>query len=261
MRHSLLILLLTSPLLAASSVPVLAVSTSPSGQVVAAPVEHSAFDRLLKKHVNAQGLVNYKSFNTDGKEFNQYRTALGKNAPAAWRSTPGQMAYWSNACKAYMIRLIQDHYPVKSIKDSGFNIKIPFVTPPGAAEFSSIGGKKMRPDDIEHGTPRKKCGDPPVPSALVCASSSRPRLRNEAYTATQLDQQLNKQGRDFLSCTSQHKVGKDAAQLSMYFDSYKGGWNTNGQSVVRWVNRYSPPTMANTAKITVLDYNRQLNEQ
>ena len=107
------------------------------------------------------------------------------------------MAFWINAYNAYTIRLVLDHYPVSSIKDIGSKIKIPFVTTPWAAKFFSIGGEKMSLDNIEHGTLRKNYNDPRIHFALVCASISCPRLRNEAYTAAALEKQLDDQGHDY----------------------------------------------------------------
>ena len=52
----------------------------------------------------------------------------------------------------------------------------------------------MSLDNIEHGTLRKKYNDPRIHFALVCASISCPRLRNEAYMADKLDAQLDDQG-------------------------------------------------------------------
>lgn len=227
----------------------------------AGPVDHSAFDRLLKKHVNGQGLVSYKGFQADEKEFNQYLALLSKNPPAAGLGKADQMAYWINAYNAFTIRLILDHYPLKSIKDIGSSIQIPFVTTPWAAKFFSIGGTKMSLDNIEHGTLRKNYNDPRIHFAVVCASLSCARLRNEAYTGARLERQLEDQGRDFLNSPAKNKVGKDAAQLSKYFDWYKGDWNENGQSVAAWVNKYSTTKMNPDAKVTFLDYNWKLNEQ
>ena len=152
-----------------------------------AVVDHSAFDKLLHKHVNAQGLVNYQGFKADEVAFNQYLAMLSKNPPAANWPKNDQMAYWINAYNAYTIRLILDHYPVESIKDIGSKIKIPFVTTPWAAKFFSIGGERMSLDNIEHGILRKKFDDPRIHFSLVCASMSCPRLRNEAYTADKLN--------------------------------------------------------------------------
>lgn len=225
------------------------------------PLDHAAYDRLLKKHVNGQGLVNYKSFKADEKLLDQYLDQVSKNAPAASWSKNEQMAYWINAYNAYTIRLILNHYPVKSIKDIGSKIKIPFVTTPWAAKFFSIGGEKMSLDNIEHGILRKKYDDARIHFALVCAAMSCPKLRNEAYTADKLDAQLNDQGRDFLNNPAKNKIGKDGAQLSKYFDWYKGDWKDNGQSVVAWVNRYATTKISESTPISFLDYNWSLNEQ
>nr|WP_240737297.1 DUF547 domain-containing protein [Hymenobacter metallicola] len=230
-------------------------------RATAAGIDHSAFDKLLKKHVNAKGLVDYKGWKADQNAFNQYLNLLSKNPPAASWSKAEQMAYWINAYNAYTIRLILDHYPVQSIKDIGSKIKIPFVTTPWAAKFFSIGGTKMSLDNIEHGTLRKNYDDPRIHFALVCASLSCPRLRNEAYTAAKLDSQLDDQGRDFLNDPGKNKPGKATAQLSKYFDWYKGDWTSNGQTVVGWVNKYAATKMDNATKVTYLDYNWQLNAQ
>ncbi|WP_072053012.1 DUF547 domain-containing protein [Hymenobacter terrenus] len=224
-------------------------------------IDHSAYDKLLKKYVNDKGLVNYKGFKADEKTFDQYLDLLNKNPPAASWSKGQQMAYWINAYNAYTIRLILNHYPVQSIKDIGTKIQIPFVTTPWASKFFSIGGTKMSLDNIEHGTLRKKYNDPRIHFALVCASISCPRLRNEAYTADKLERQLDDQGRDFLNNPTKNKPGKETAQLSKYFDWYKGDWTSNGQSVANWVNKYSTTKIDNKTKISYLDYNWQLNEQ
>jgi hypothetical protein len=233
----------------------------PAHAAASAAVDHSAFDKLLKKHVSAKGLVDYKGFKADETVFNQYLAVLSKNPPGSSAPKNEQMAYWINAYNAFTIRLILDHYPVQSIKDIGSKIKIPFVTTPWAAKFFSIGGEKMSLDNIEHGILRKKFDDPRIHFALVCASLSCPRLRNEAYSAAQLEKQLDDQGRDFLNNPAKNKVGKAEAQLSKYFDWYKGDWQKNGQSVAKWVNRYSTTKMDDKAKITYLDYNWSLNQE
>ena len=224
-------------------------------------VDHSSYDRLLKKFVTDKGLVNYKGFKADEQEFNRYLALLSKNPPAASWSKPGQMAYWIDAYNAYTIRLILDHYPVKSIKDIGSSIQIPFVTTPWAAKFFSIGGEKMSLDNIEHGTLRKKYDDSRIHFALVCASMSCARLRNEAFTAARLDAQLDDQGRDFVNNPAKNNISPGKAQLSKYFDWYKGDWIKNGQSVATWVNRYSKTKIDDQTPVTFLDYNWKLNEQ
>ncbi|WP_223649837.1 DUF547 domain-containing protein [Hymenobacter psoromatis] len=224
-------------------------------------ISHGAYDQLLRRHVSAQGLVDYPGFRADEAAFNQYLALLSQNPPAANWSRNDQLAYWINAYNAYTIRLILNHYPVKSIKDIGPRIQIPFLTTPWADKFFRIGSQPMSLDNIEHGMLRQQFEDPRIHFALVCASLSCPRLRNEAYTAAQLDAQLADQGHDFLNNPAKNKISRPAAQLSKYFDWYKGDWEQNGQSVVQWVNRYSIVQIDGATKISYLDYNWGLNTQ
>jgi hypothetical protein len=257
--------LFTGALLACSSIAISTLAAPPvapfSRSFTVAAVDHGAYDKLLKKHVSAKGLVDYKGFKADETALNQYLALLSKNPPAASWSKSEQMAFWINAYNAYTIRLILDHYPVKSIKDIGSKIKIPFVTTPWAIKFFSIGSEKMSLDNIEHGILRKKYDDPRIHFALVCASMSCPALRNEAYTAAKLDSQLDDQGRDFLNNPAKNNISRSKAQLSKYFDWYKGDWNNNGQSVAKWVNKYSTTKIDDKTPISYLDYNWNLNEQ
>ena len=225
------------------------------------PVDHSIYDQLLKKYVDERGQVNYKGFKKEQAEFKKYLDLLSKNPPAASWSKNEQMAYWINAYNAFTIQLILDHYPVQSIKDIGSKIQIPFVTTPWAIKFISIGKEKMSLDNIEHGTLRKKFDDPRIHFALVCASKSCPRLRNEAYMAEKLDRQLDDQGRDFLNNPAKNAITPKQASLSKYFDWYKGDWQDNGKSIEEWVNRYSKTKINSNTKISFMDYNWNLNEQ
>ncbi|OWP63173.1 hypothetical protein CDA63_10715 [Hymenobacter amundsenii] len=225
---------------------------APTAAAPAAAFSHAAFDKLLKKYVNSQGRVNYKGFKSEEKAFNDYLAQLSKNPPTAADSKAEQMAFWINAYNAYTIRLILDNYPLKSIKDIG---------EPWKKVFFSIGGEKMSLDNIEHGILRKKFNDPRIHFALVCASISCPPLRPEAYSAARLSAQLDDQARDFLNNPGKNKLTASSAQLSSYFDWYKDDWNQNGQSVVKWVNKYAKTKIDSNTKISFMDYNWNLNEQ
>ncbi|MBT9392627.1 DUF547 domain-containing protein [Hymenobacter sp. NST-14] len=231
----------------ASGAPVLTPAARP-----AAAFDHSAFDRLLKKYVNGQGRVNYPGFRSEEKTFNAYLAQLSRNPPAATAPRAEQMAFWINAYNAYTIRLILDNYPLKSIKDIG---------EPWKKEFFSIGGQKMSLDNIEHGILRKQFNDPRIHFALVCASISCPPLRPEAYSAARLSAQLDDQARAFLNNPGKNRITAASAQLSSYFDWYKDDWNADGQSVVKWVNRYSKTRITDNTNIGYLDYNWNLNAQ
>ncbi len=89
---------------------------------------------------------------------------------------------------------------------------------------------------------------------------SCPKLRNEAYTGTQLNAQLDGAGKDFLNDKTKNRVGANKAELSKYFSWYKGDFTKNG-SLADFINKYSQTKMNGNTKITSLDYNWSLNEQ
>lgn len=82
------------------------------------PSSHEIFDALLKKHVNAAGMVDYEGFIQDKDQLERYLDMVSNNPPdpETW-SKEEQLAYWVNAYNAFTIKLIVDHYPVKSIQD------------------------------------------------------------------------------------------------------------------------------------------------
>jgi len=126
--------------------------------------------------------------------------------------------------------------------------------------FFKIGGQEMKLDEIEHDILRKQFNDPRIHFTLVCASRSCPKLRNEAYEAARLDEQLNDQGRAFLADRSKNIITQDKLQLSKIFSWFKGDFTKNG-SLIDFLNRFSPVKINKDADIDHLSYNWNLNEQ
>lgn len=224
------------------------------------PPSHKIWNDLLQKHVDDDGFVDYKGFINDKKTFESYLNLLSKNAPSEKWSKNDEMAYWINAYNAFTIKLIIDHYPVKSIKDIGSSIQIPFVNTPWQHKFFSIGGEKMKLDEIEHQILRKKFDDPRIHFALVCASYSCPRLLNKAYTGAELDEQLNMQAKHFLANKKKNKITANNLTLSKYFTWYKGDFTKNS-TLIEYLNKYASVKINDDAKISYMDYNWSLNEQ
>lgn len=223
-------------------------------------ISHQTFDSLLKKYVTTSGKVNYKAFKEDSASLNVYLDQLANNPPVNTWTREEQIAYWINAYNAFTIKLIIKYYPIKSIKDIGSSIQIPFVNTPWDLKFIRIGSKMMDLNHIEHGILRKEFNDPRVHMALVCASKSCPILLNEAYTAEKLEEQLIRQTKVFLTDTFRNKISPDKPQLSMIFNWYGTDFSKNGGSVTTFVNAYSPVKIKSGAKISYLEYDWGLNE-
>ncbi len=226
----------------------------------AAPPSHQAWTSLLKKYVNSQGLVNYKGIIQHKSELQSYLDVLSANPPSDKWSKNDKIAYWINAYNAFTVKLIVDNYPVKSIKDIGLSVQIPFVNTPWQKEFFKIGGEDMKLDEIEHSILRKQFDESRIHFALVCASKSCPKLRTEAYEGSKLSAQLDDQAKDFLSNQSKNIITADKLKLSKYFTWFKGDF-TKHSGLIDYLNKYAPLKINSNASISYLDYNWNLNEQ
>jgi len=236
------------------------------------PISHTIFDGLLKKHVTPEGKVNYKGFIQDSVQFNAYLTLLENNHPNEknW-SKDEQLTYWINAYNAYTVKLIVDHYPVESIKD----IKggVPFVNSVWDIKFFKIEGQEYDLNNIEHTIIRKEFEEPRIHFAVNCASYSCPRLRNEAFVAERLEEQLEDQTRKFFNDVRKNNIiSKDKIVLSSILKWYSTDFTKQGiisrlfggkgrtQNLIKFVNSYVDIDISKNAEIEFMDYRWDLNE-
>ena len=226
------------------------------------PVKHEAWTQLVKKHVNNEGLVDYKGFIKDKEMLQNYLDFLTANPPGEKWSRNDQIAYWLNAYNAFTIKLITDHYPVKSIKDLGPKKQIIFINTPWDKKFFKIGNNTMSLNRIEHRILRKIYNEPRIHFALNCASISCPKLRREAYEGSKLDEQLTDQAKEFMSDPKKNQPNATKPKLSSIFEFYgRDMTKWSGKSLIDYINQYSPVKMKEDAAIEYLTYNWKLNEQ
>lgn len=230
------------------------------GTAGSTPPNHSLWDQLLSKHVKSGGRVDYAGFIRDKEQLESYLKSLSKNAPdrKTW-SREEQLAYWINAYNAFTVKLIVDHYPVESIRDLGPKLKIPLVNDVWHYKFFEIGGKESNLDEIEHGILRKEFDEPRIHFAINCASISCPPLQPFAFTADQLEAQLEAVAKEFVNDPSRNQIQKDEVKVSAIFNWFSGDFTRHG-SLIDFLNSYSKIRIDSDAKVTYLDYNWSLND-
>ncbi|MEO9851960.1 MAG: DUF547 domain-containing protein [Reichenbachiella sp.] len=222
---------------------------------------HKDFDLLLKKHVDDKGGVNYKAFKNDTDILNDYLVEMMLEPPSRDWNDDEKLAYWINVYNALTIQLVLKYYPIKSIKDIGSSIQIPFVNTPWDVKcFEVKDGEELSLNNIEHGIIRKDFEEPRIHFALVCAAVSCPKLLNEAYDPARLNAQLTTQTKGFLANTSKNKISIDRLELSKLFSWYGGDFRKNG-TLVDFLNPYTSVKIDSKAKTSFLDYDWNLNEQ
>ncbi|MEO8601067.1 MAG: DUF547 domain-containing protein [bacterium] len=229
--------------------------------------QHAAWNTIVARYVR-EGIVDYAGLKRSGlPALDGYLQSLESVCRRHYNTWTGEqkLAFWINAYNAYTVKLILDHYPLKSIRSIGLL--------PGAAfrenfiPLQALRGKVLSLNDIEHDILRKEFREPRIHFAIVCASKSCPELRNEAYRATTLDAQLTEAARRFVSDSSKNRF--DAAsrtlRLSSIFDWFREDFERSSQTLPAFVARYAEPATATAlssggnVRVEFLDYDWSLN--
>ena len=213
-------------------------------------LEHASWDVLLKKHVDNQGNVDYKTFRNDTKQLRDYLEYLAKNPISNKASKEERLAYYINLYNAGTVQLILENYPLESIKD---------IFRPWGKDRLIIGDDKFSLGEIEHDILRKM-NDPRVHFAINCASFSCPKLLNEAFIGKKMEEQLEKVAFEFINDRSKNKISKGSVALSKIFDWYKKDFTKEG-SLIDYLNKYSKTKISDTEKLNYLNYDWSLNEK
>lgn len=214
-------------------------------------VDHSAWDKLLKKHVNAEGFVNYKGFKSDQDQLEAYLLKLSKMEPNKEWSVQELLAYYINLYNAATVKLILKNYPTKSIKD---------IDGAFTKSFIKIGDKELSLGAIENGVLRKM-DEPRIHFAINCASFSCPKLTNEAYTASKINEQLESATKDFIN-SEQNEITASNPKFSKIFDFYTSDFKVNGKNdLIAYINQYSTIKINSGTSYTFIEYDWTLNEQ
>jgi uncharacterized membrane protein YdjX (TVP38/TMEM64 family) len=232
--------------------------SAPGGPVF----DHFRFDALLRKHVTEDGFVDYAALKKEPAELDAYIASIG-SAKIDDLGRDERLALLINAYNAFTLKLILDHYPLKSIKDIPDNQR-------WDGRKWQIGPHSWTLNEIEHQQIRPKFKEPRIHFALVCAAKGCPILRTEAYQADRLDEQLEAQtkyvhsppgGERWFQFDSQRNV----VRLTPLYDWYGGDFKQVAGSVLGFAAQYSPELKAaldarKEPKIEWLDYDWTLND-
>jgi len=231
-------------------------------------VDHSIWDRLVRKYVDRDGMVDYaawKATEADRAALRQYLATLGAGDPAAQTTKEGKLAFWINAYNALTVQGILEVYPTSSIRNHtaklvGYNIWNDLLLP--------VGENKHSLNQIEHEILRK-LDEPRIHFAIVCASIGCPRLLNRAYTPEELETQLTENTRDFFSRKQnlQVDVANRRVQVSSILDWFGEDFGATPKKGLGRLAEYMPDENAKRLiasgdfSVAYLDYDWSLNEQ
>ena len=210
---------------------------------------HSLWTTALKEHVDDDGRVNYAQRKKDTTLLDDYIASLEENPPAEYWSKNDSLAYFINAYNAVTVKLILDHYPLKSIRN--------LVTPWRFKRFT-LAGKKISLNHIEHQILRKM-GEARIHFAINCASASCPKLLNTAFYAHSMEEQLEAATRDFINDPIRNQIKQKEMEVSRIFQWFAGDFGSKKERHA-FLRKYASIAVNENAKVRFLNYDWQLNE-
>lgn len=231
-------------------------------------VDHSTYDALLARFVDCRGQVCYSEWHCDcdaRAQLHDYLVLLGAVDAQAKSSKEAELAFYINAYNALAIWGILEEYPTPSIQkhnqmDACYRIfdDLEMWIDDEYLSLNAIENDRLR--SLE---------EPRIHFALVCAAKGCPRLRNEAYTANRVLDQLTDNAIEFLSHRNRFHICRltGTVYVSPIFKWYRDDFGECGKDLLtilspylkcrdrQWVNCHP------CSKVKYLGYNWGLNDR
>ena len=208
-------------------------------------VDHSAWDCLLSRYMvtDAVGInrLRYAAVTPQDrgalKGYLQYLQSVDTRT----LNRNEQLAFWFNLYNARTVEIVLENYPIRSIRQVKQKLT-DFVGPfddPGAV---TVLGKSLSLNDIESGIVRPVWQDPRIHYGLNCASYGCPNLAPRAWTAVNLDAQLNRAASDYINSNRAVRRGLLGVRVSKIFKWYKDDFGGSDETLLNHLRQYANPT-------------------
>ncbi len=242
----------------------------PFGAMANDTFDHSEWTDILSKHVDEQGLVDYKGLHADREAFDRYVAKIETISPVThpdmFPTSADQLAYYMNAYNALVFKGVLKRGPEKKSVwrglISGYNFFVKMKI--------TVGGTKTNLKKLEDDIIRAVYKDPRIHAAINCASISCPRLPQTAFTGADLEQQLDQAMSEFVNSETHVQVnpGTNTVRVSKIFDWFKKDFldyetanNNPSPSLLAYINRYRDAKIPDDYKVSFLSYNKGINAQ
>lgn len=232
-----------------------------------AVIDHRVWDRLLKRLVvpGPNGLNNVRygeASAADRRDLNRYLETLTA-LPISTYNRAEQMAYWINLYNALTVKVVLDHYPVKSIRDIDISPGF-FTDGPWGKKLVMVEGEKISLNDIEHRILRPIWKDSRVHYAVNCASIGCPNLQATAYTGATLDAMLDAGAGAYINSPRGVAINNGDVTVSKIYDWFIADFGDDEKSVLAHLAKYAAPDLrqklADIGKIEDVAYDWSLND-
>lgn len=246
-----------------------------AASALAQQINYSEYDRLTRKYVNEQGLVNYKGLKSELPALKTFIDQISAVSPEShsklFPDGGEQLRYWMTAYNAWVLYIAASEYPSKSAL---WNFLGLFRN-----RSIKLGGRNLGLEDLEHKIIRARYKEPRIHFYINCAAASCPALWQGAIPEGKTWDVLNQSAKRFINDPRNVKFDPTTKklQLSKIFDWFKEDFlnflkekkNIQNPHISEYILMYlDGPTRVALEKtptreirISYFSYNKSLNEQ
>ena len=232
-------------------------------------VDYSPWEKLLDKYLvtnHPSGINRFRYADVSPADRQTLAEFLGylQKVKVSSLNPKEQKAYWVNLYNALTVRVILDHYPVKSIMDIDISPGI-FSNGPWDAKLLTIEGEKVSLNDIEHRILRPIFRDNRLHYALNCASLGCPNLQPAAYTAANTEELLEAGARAYVNSSRGARMEKGKLYVSSIYIWFQVDFGGSSEGVVKHLLQYAEGELADALRTYSNglhdEYDWRLNEE
>ncbi len=228
----------------------------PADPIAPERVSHQTWDQIVQAHVR-DGQVDYPAIQANGT-LDGYVRELNRIDPTSLPRRQDQLAFWINAYNAFAVKGILDHYSPRTL----WGRYRYFI----GREYQ-VGGTTINLYDLERQVLIEQFQEPRMHFAIVCASTSCPKLQPWAYEPDRLDHQLDQVAREFINDPTRNRFDRqhNVALLSKIFEWFETDFADAAGSVLAYIARYvddpnlAKELMQSNYRIEYLEYDWSLN--
>ncbi|MEE8225732.1 MAG: DUF547 domain-containing protein [Kiloniellales bacterium] len=272
--HAALLLALALPLGAASSIEALFAPRADLWErwtahdsVSSASIDHAAWDRFLKTYLSKdKDGVNRFAYaritDADRRVLKDYIGGLTRRSISRYNRSE-QLAYWINLYNALTVKVVLDHYTVKSIRDIDISPGW-FSDGPWDKKLITVENESLSLNDIEHRILRPIWRDARIHYAVNCAAIGCPSLRPMAFTAVGADDMLSSAAREYINHPRGARFEDGRLIVSSIYVWFQEDFGDSDAGVIAHLKRYASPELqaklAQTERIDSHEYDWGLND-
>lgn len=210
-----------------------------------ATIDHASWDGLLKKYLHsAEDGLNRFDYGAvspaDKRILELYLTGLQQKTISRYNRDE-QRAFWINLYNAATVKVVLDHYPVKSIRDIKLGKQTLFGGGPWSAKFLKVEDEPLSLDDIEHRILRPIWKDPRIHYAVNCASVGCPSLPADAYTGKNFEVLVEAGARSYVNSMRGATIRDGKLSVSSIYIWFKSDFGGREWGVLQHLRKYAEP--------------------